>query len=88
MKDSEINEAQRHILNVLLTLAREYSSTISAQKLCDLSSIVLEHFLEGVPSNPCCPTCGCETTWFDDSGVDSGIPPVAVCVDCQNRWAP
>ena len=93
MKDSEINEAQRHILDVPLSLATKHNSAISARKLCDLSSIVLEHLLEGIHpapegDTPRCPKCAGGDVWFDDSGVGSGIPSVAVCAQCQNRWAP
>jgi len=86
MKDSEINEAQRHILDVLNSLAGRYDSTISAQKLCDLSSVVLETLLEGIPPTPedndeFCPKCGSGNTT-----KCSGAICAYGCEDCGHAW--
>jgi len=86
MKDSEINEAQRHILDVLNSLAGRYDSTISAQELCDLSGVVLETLLEGIPPTPeteagFCPKCGSGNTT-----ERSRVVGVYVCDDCDHTW--
>lgn len=72
MKDSELPKAQRHIFSVLNSLSDMYAPEITVCQLSDLSSIVLEHFLDAsVPpervmshtQREVCPECGSEVVF-------------------------